>query len=149
MVKYLIGKPEKTMEKHYNNFIRKIEKVIGNKSTDSLQLNQLGKKLFGNKFLGCYPIDQIPVMKQGQYCILNQDKTGGPGIHWLGCYKNNNHYNIYDSFGRSSDKLLGLKNTIDSKHDAEQKEIEQNCGQRSLSWLLCVQKYGIENALLI
>ena len=56
---------------------------------------------------------------------------------------------MYDSFGRPSDKLIGLGNTVDADYDVEQKEIEQNCGQRCLAWLMCIHHYGIDKALLI
>jgi hypothetical protein len=37
----------------------------------------------------------------------------------------------------------------DAEYDSEQKNNEDNCGQRVISWLMYAEKYGIKEALKI
>ncbi len=144
---------KKQAEKEYRRILNRIEKKYGNNETTNIQLNKIGKRMFGNKFIGSYPSDKIPVMLPNEYAIVNLDDSSKGGSHWVGLVKspNNKYSYIYDSFGRSTYKIIpslvgsGRGIIKETERDAEQDLngiVESNCGQRCLSWLNIYNKYG-------
>ena len=134
--------------KEYKKILKLIEDHMGNDTTYSNDLDELGRLLIGRGYVGTFSRDDLPNMRHGQCCIMNVDTRDQGGSHWVSVYKTSKN-NVYDSFGRKSSKLLDMKGTIDSDPDAEQKMKELDCGQRCLSWLLCVKYFGIKSALKI
>ena len=139
----------------YKKTLREIERRIGREETYSGQLHRFGKKYIGPKFTGVYPVDRVP--RKFTYAIVNLDKSDMPGSHWIGVVSGKKNIYIYDSFGRSSRKIVpilfkkkgkGIK-IIDSDRDAEQKKKEENCGQRALSWLFIFEYFGKKLAMEI
>ena len=90
-----------------------------------------------------------------KYCILNLDKSYEPGSHWVGVCHRKGGSVIYDSFGRSSLKIIPSLykshngRIIDTKRDAEQSVKENNCGERACSWLILCDLFGVDMGLLI
>lgn len=125
-------------------------KLVGNKVTDQVQLDQAGKKLFGSDWDGVYPRDQI--IGLNKYGIVNNEDSLGSGEHWIALYmpKGKKVY-VYDSFGRRSKDILGPvfpgKIVINADGDAEQHSLETNCGARCLGFLQLVKSEGIRKAL--
>lgn len=148
----------------YRKYTRQICKILNNnKETLGSELLKISRKIFGNKFVGIFSVDKIPLKKilstNNSYFIYNTDLAGNKGIHWCagyhGCGKK---IYLYDSFGRKSkiispilyNKLMkGGVVAIDSDLDSEQTKYESICGQYSVAWLLVVKNYGIKKALLI
>lgn len=66
---------------------------------NSSEINKILKKEKG--FLGCFPSDNLPHVKTNKSfsVIINTDRKGKPGDHWLAliCKKNKGYY--FDSFG--------------------------------------------------
>lgn len=125
---------------------------IGSGWTMNDQLDKLGKQILTG-YKGSFPHDVAPKLKAGECSIVNQDVMGGKGIHWLALINVDGKLYGYDSFGRNMNKLINYRKPIvnDSK-DQEQDlggKLEENCGQRCLSWLYVAQNYGIENAMQI
>jgi hypothetical protein len=138
-----IDKKNKTILKH-------VESIIGNSTTSNTDLDQIAKSLFGNRYLGTFASDKFPRnMKDLHvfYCILNLDKTGQPGSHWVACVILPKSILIYDSFGRKSSEILpdafkkGRK-ILDTEYDAEQDIKETNCGARAIAALVIFDEYG-------
>ena len=124
--------------------------------TDNEQLEIIATSLLPKKFKGVYSQDTVPD-KPGYY-IVNTDLYGKPGVHWVGVVITRQRVYVWDSFGRSSNKLLKAlsKNSkiankliVDADYDPEQKISEMLCGQISLAWLLTVDEVGIKNALKV
>ncbi len=67
----------------YNKFLKLIENKLGKESTDSEQLNNFCKILFGNKFRGVYAYDQPIKLEKGESAIFNLDTSDKPGSHGL------------------------------------------------------------------
>lgn len=137
-------------KKIFFNYVKNINKLIGHSNTTfSDELNKIGKHLFKNKFKGVYPADQIPKLGKNKYCILNLDKSNEQGSHWIALAndRNGNTY-IYDSFGRSSKKIIpslynsGNGKIKDTDKNPEQRLRDNNCGQLSLGFLKMFDKYG-------
>lgn len=146
---------EKYAEYIYNLVLKEVVKILGNNTTDSIQLYNISKSLLGDKFLGVYASDEIPKLNNGEYAILNLDKSNMAGSHWVAICKFNNKLFFYDSFGRSYKTIMKvLKDSnngeiINSDKDAEQEIKENNCGARSIAMLLFFDKYGYEYAKYI
>ena len=147
---------------YYNVILERVEKMIGKKSTLSTELELAGKKLLGVKFKGVYPSDKIPKLNNlACYCIVNVDKSNEMGSHWMAIVKDVNNKSsehgciLYDSFGRKNTKIIpslrfsGNGRVLDTDRDAEQNKNEDNCGQRSLSWLVFYDTFGKDKAMLI
>ena len=144
---------EKEIEKVYKKTVKQIEKILKNNGiTNSKQLTDVGRELFGKLYRGTFPVDKLPKLKHNECCIINLDTSGMIGSHWVSVYKYRDEYCIYDSFGRKTTEILpSLKHLkhLDSDYDIEQQMIQQNCGQRSISWLYCCYLKNVRNALKI
>lgn len=146
------GMSEKNCEKAYAKILKKVIKDFGHSEiTNSGELQSYCALRIPN-FTSVEPYDRMPKLKQGQSCILNLDDHKGPGSHWVACIRSGRDLIVYDSFGRPTKQILSKLKTgglrvLDTDPDAEQKESQKSCGQRSIAWLLFCQKHGIENAL--
>jgi hypothetical protein len=150
---------EKLITDYYKKFTRWLCSYMNNSGvTTAGELNEIGKEMFGDKFTGVYPQDLIPEFHNPCYFIFNIDTHNKEGIHWLGCYFDGTKYFVYDSFGRTSKRIVPIfvrqvkaeqKKYTDADYDPEQKDSQDDCGQRTLSFLKMVERYGVKNALLI
>lgn len=139
---------KKKAESDYSKILNRIERKYGNKETNTDQLTKIGKKMFKMKFKGVFAADQIPLMKNKEYAIINLDDSDQGGSHWIAVIKEKNKVLIYDSFGRRTFKILpeliqsGNGVVLETENDAEQGDLEENCGQRCLVALKVYDKYG-------
>lgn len=153
------NKIKKQVESEYKLYLKKIEDMMASNDTTYLsQLEKAGKQLFGVSFRGVFPSDKIPALNDlAPYCILNLDRSDEPGSHWVALCKieNRNESIFYDSFGRCHTEIMKnlkfsgngrIKNT---ENDAEQKVLQNNCGQRCLAFIKMFHDYGPEVALMI
>ena len=145
-------------EKLYNLKLKEIETYYtGDKTTYLGQLEGVGKKLLGVKFKGVFPSDKIPQLNDlSPYCILNLDKSGEPGSHWIALAKMRNGNTLfYDSFGRDGVKLIpnvrysGNGRIINTERDSEQRVSQTNCGARCIGFLCIFDEWGEDVAKLI
>lgn len=131
-------------------------KRLGRGITYAKQLTTVGKSVLGQAYRGTFPQDRHPNnLSNGDVFILNLDKAASGGSHWVGVAYVNKKFIIYDSFGRSSSRILphfikqiGYK-YADTDRDAEQKKKQNDCGQRSLSFLIFLKQYGVAEAMRI
>ena len=143
-------------EELYLKYLKNIKKIVGNKTTYSDQLHKVGKQLFGSKFLGVYTSDKIPnKIKRGHMAIINLDNSSETGSHWIGvCKDKKDNIWVYDSFGRSTHKIIpsiyGKGRRIKTtERDAEQHINESNCGARCLAFLQVFHNHGSKYAKYI
>ena len=141
-------------EKLYKKYLKRIIKLVGNKTTYDKKLIKIGNKLFGKKFRGVFPSDLIPKINNGEFFIANLDTSYEQGSHWIGIVKDKKGLLIYDSFGRKSKTIIPsvyklYRKVIDTEYDKEQKIKESNCGARSLSFLMVYYKKGFNYAKYI
>lgn len=135
---------EALVERLYLEFLADIEAIIGHKDvTLSDVLDDVGRSLFGSRFIGVFARNELPSKQSTRHSFLicNLDDRGQAGSHWVALANNM----IYDSFGRELD-FSGYKRTDD---DAEQEEVENNCGQRCLAWLCVYDALGEAAAKLV
>lgn len=143
-------------EKLYNNYLKKMIRIVGNKITYSNDLEKIGKRIFGNKFIGVFTCDRIPdYIKKNDMAIINLDNSSQSGSHWVAiCKDTKDNIWVYDSFGRKTYNILpsiyGNKRKIKTtERDAEQNKEETNCGARCLAFLKVFNKYGSKYAKYI
>lgn len=146
---------EKQIERKFKQYSKKFIDFIGHdKSTSNIELNNLGK-LHIPSFIGVFSQNsKIPTTPRLCNFIINTDLEHQPGTHWIAIHRTkNNKYYIFDSFGRSSKKLIPHfvrgKMHVDSDYDVNQSESSEICGALCLAWLKCVSLHGVRNALKI
>jgi hypothetical protein len=147
---------EKTAHALYSTILKRVERILGDGVTYGSDLDKLGKEILGRQFTGVFPSDRCPAMgTRNKYAIINLDDSSGGGTHWVACAFSNGKVMLYDSFGRAATDILpslSLKNlvpVVNTDDDAEQLALENNCGARSLSWLIFHAIYGHKQARLI
>lgn len=156
------SKKKNVLLSDYDRILKSVERKLGKGVTTDSQLTKVGRALLGDSYLGTFAVDVKPIhlvapARSEAYFIINVDGSSLPGSHWLAVYKNPelNKYLIYDSFARKSKKLIPkfIKTVgfryVDVNKESDQKVKEDNCGQRSLSLLLFIKKYGYKKAKLI
>jgi hypothetical protein len=125
-------------------------------------LNTFGQWAFGDTWGGAMGQDSVPTpLPRDKYYVVSTSKTpNSPGVHWMGMRvtQSGTGY-VYDSFARSSAKLLPelrsrRKKGAAALKDADRKDAEQRgasavCGQLSLAWLLVARDLGVKRAALI
>jgi hypothetical protein len=144
----------------YKKELIHLRQTIGNQALNNIEIDKYCKKYLGKEYMGCYSQDNIPLNRLPSKCmfIFNNDISTGQGIHWLACFKQGKTYYVYDSFGRRSTSLLPIfvKQVIksgskikDSDYSKEQSDYQEDCGIRSIAFLICVRKFGINRAIQI
>ena len=132
--------------KEYEDNLTLLQDILGYGSTDNTQLQSIGMYLFNSKsnkpFIGVYSSDKMPVLKNNQMCIANTDDEAG--VHWVACYKYQNKTFVYDSYDRDVKSLSKhwkkKHNWINANKDRDQSYAEENCGERSIRWLISAHK---------
>lgn len=139
---------EKKALRLYNHALQRLEQQLGTGATYGNDLNRVGEEHLGKKFAGVYPADMLPLLtKKCPYAILNLDKADMPGSHWIGVkYLGKGKVLVYDSFGRKTQRiipsLIERYTPVDADYDAEQENREDNCGPRSLAFLVVDDLFG-------
>jgi hypothetical protein len=147
---------EQRAEALFLQYKRRFIKAIGKKAMYDNQLDHVGLNLFGSRWRGVFPQDKM-VCKNG-FQIINVDTSDKEGSHWVAVYQTAKTVYIFDSYARSSSKLLKIiskktncrKKIRDAdRSDAEQRDDTEICGQLTLAWLAVVRDLGIKSAMLI
>ena len=133
----------------YNKNLMYIDDILRNSSsTTNIELNRLGKAIFGDLFLGVFTSNEFPkYIRDGQMFIINNKSSRSKtyGEHWISFIKsskNKDHKSRlygYDTFNRDIHKLSPFfrnKRFINANTNRDQSFSELNCGERSLCWLV-------------
>ena len=108
-----------------------VESIVGDGITYSDQLEKLGKKIIGDKFLGVFLDGEPPEYLKDNECVIINRKMNQ---HWVACININDNIYTYDSFDRKN--YLGGYGDGDYDGIPDQEINESNCGQRSLAYLI-------------
>lgn len=116
----------------------------------------MGRKLFGDQYHGTYSSDELPKLSAKKpYAITNVDNSKQSGSHWVAIFRDKikKKYLIFDSFGRATKSLIPSAykkyKPIDTDYDANQLDSQDDCGSRSIAWLMVCDELGWDNAKLI
>ena len=152
-----MSKLDKKAHQMYNQILNKVvEPMVGDDITYQDGLDKAGNNMFCRRFKGVFASDKIPRLNDlKKYAILNLDRSNEQGSHWIAIAFENGKTYVYDSFGRKSSRIIptlfhsGNGRIMDADYDSEQKIKENNCGARSLAWLLFFDRYGANMAMRI
>jgi hypothetical protein len=137
-----------SVKKYFDDCLIKVENALKTDGlTNNIQLNKLGKKLFGDRYKGTVMSDQIPMLKNGEMCIINTDPSSKKGMHWIALYSFNNRKYFYDSFGRDYKKLspnFKHKRWVIVHDSVDEADSAKDCGQISMAFLMTFDKYKIK-----
>ena len=74
--------------------------ILPNKPLNNFELEDVVKKLKIPYFRGVFLLDTLPKkLNMKEFGIVNFDKSGGPGTHWVAWYKNGKTKIYFDSYG--------------------------------------------------
>ena len=74
--------------------------ILPNKPLNNFELEDTVNKLKIPYFRGVFLLDILPKKLSKKECgIVNFDKSGGPGTHWVAWYKNGKNKIYFDSYG--------------------------------------------------
>lgn len=112
------------------------------------QLEKLAKKLLGKQFLGVYPADSRPRIKNilNNSLIFNLSKHNEPGTHYVSVLFKQNNIFFFDSFGKKLTNKIILTFLKSFKlpifyHNRKIQSVDSNfCSFFSLSFLYALQK---------
>ena len=133
--------------KSFDNTLMQIEDILGDKTTNNLQLFKLGKMLFGDRFVNVFCSDDNITLKNNEMCVINTDPHNKPGLHWLALYKYRNVYYVFDSFGRdvkTLSKYFKYKKWCNIEFNRIESYKSSSCGELCLTWLLIFDKYKLK-----
>ena len=107
-------------ERLFQKYLKKIKAKVGKGTTYSDDLTNMGIHLFGKLYKGTFSADKIPILKKGEFIIINNEPSSKSGEHWLLAIKTqDDKVYLYDSFGRKhfkehcrNLKSIGLSSTI-------------------------------------
>ena len=138
------------MEARYRAYLADAVKRVGHGSTTgSHDLERVGQGVFRKGWLGVVPRDMIPARRPSSYLICNLDTSRGPGTHWVCRYVDGRGKAAWhDPLGHTGVAQAGaLREQLGSVEwtddDAEQKQSEDNCGQRCLAALMAAKAGGM------
>ena len=74
--------------------------VLPYKALSNFDLTDAVQKLGIKCFKGVYLLDTLPDKQKRKECgIVNLDKSGGPGTHWVAWFKDGKNKIYFDSYG--------------------------------------------------
>ena len=74
--------------------------ILPNKPLNNFELEDAVNRLKIKFFRGVYLLDTLPNKPNNKECgIVNFDKSGGSGTHWVAWYKNGKNKIYFDSYG--------------------------------------------------
>lgn len=114
----------------------------------NIEVENIGKKLLGNLFVGVYPADSIPNIKNmtNKSIIFNLSKHTEPGSHYIAVYFKRTKILYFDSYGKSLTNKYIKKNLKKYKRPIffHTRSIQEPnsifCGLFALAYLKAVQK---------
>ena len=109
--------------------------ILPNKPLNNFELKDAVKKLKIPYFRGVFLLDTLPKKPNKKECgIVNFDKSGGPGTHWVAWYKNGKTKIYFDSYGVQppNDIIQYVRKSIRYNTDQVQPVGEVFCGHLCL-----------------
>ena len=99
--------------------------MLPNKPLSNFELEDAAKRLKIPCFRGVFLPDTLPKKLNKKECgIVNFDKSGGPGTHWVAWYKNGKTKIYFDSYGvQPPIEVSGKSNILQKK----KKKIVMQC----------------------
>lgn len=144
----------------YKSILDRVHREVTDQETDEDVLRAVCKRVLGKKFAGVYAADDpgFHTIKKKRYAILNASKRQTGGTHWYAVCRIGDMLLVSDSFGRDIHQYCedipnltqnGRYTIRNTDRKPEQKINQNDCGARSISWLMLCDIYGPHAAKLI
>lgn len=130
----------------YNRYLRIIKRELRDNTTTGEELYQIAHEL-RLPLTGIYASDEKQKHFRNNSCfIINTDRKGQAGVHWVAGVNYGACSYLYDSFGRNNLNFPSLRNRkiFYTAPDKEQLEEQTDCGQRCISALLVFYHSGLD-----
>ena len=132
--------------KQFEKSLMHIEDIVTSGETTNITLLNVGKKLFGDRFIGVFSANEFPnYVRNSEMFIINTDPSNKPGMHWISIYKYNKKFFGFDSYGRRIQTLSkywkNKRNIINANKERDEPFNGSNCGALSLAYLVIFDKY--------
>ena len=140
----------------FNNLVTELEKVYGDQMKTNVQLLEIGKAILPEMRDVIRNSDVDLLNKEPQYLIVNTNNRSG--LHWVGVYISGKKIFVFDTFARKTTNIMKtfVKRAekagfaiIETRKRIEQADAQQDCGLRSLAWLIILVNKGIRFAMLV
>jgi hypothetical protein len=130
---------------YYNSYLQIIKRELKDDITTGEQLYQICREL-RLPLTGIYASDEKQKHFRNNSCfIINTDRKGQAGIHWVAGVNYGGQTYLYNSFGRNIYfPSLKNRNITYTAPDKEQLEEQTDCGQRCISALLVFYHQGLD-----
>eukprot|EP01047_Picozoa_sp_COSAG01_P025527 COSAG01_NODE_1616_length_9720_cov_16.818314_8_plen_139_part_00 len=130
-----------------------IQRIGHADTTNSQELDRVGRDLFKTKWLAVVPRDKVPARKKDSYLICNLDDSGKQTIfHWVCRYVTKEgealwHDPLGESGADQASELVKQVRALWTDEDnfddpSHQADAEDNCGQRCLAALRIAKEMG-------
>ena len=122
-----MSRPQTEQYKQFLKYKHHFIKKLGKKALFDNQLTVEGRALFGNKYLGTFSQNNIPLNRTG-YLIANRQTTNLLPI---------------------LEHKLNTKKVKYLDSNSKPEQTTEKCGHLCLAWLCIVKEYGVRKALTI
>ena len=105
--------------------------------TSREELDSVCSRKFGSRYAGAFAPSEMPVLNK-DVCYAIKNTAESPGQHWMAV--------IYDPEDPETPVVydpLGGSKSVKTRADAEQRNEEDNCGQRCIAFLEMVDSMGL------
>lgn len=133
----------------YKLYLNIIKRKLGSNETRGDQLYNLCTQL-NLPITGVYASDEKHKNFKNNSCfIINTDRKGESGTHWVAGVNYNKKTYLYDSFGRNNLYFPSLQGRRIQYTNPDKEQIQQqtDCGQRCISALLVFFRHGLQSYL--
>lgn len=142
-----------TATRMFNELVDALANHYDNDTKTNIELIAIGNEVFKplkNNVMRNADYDFYKM--SNQYSIVNTDNN--EGVHWVGVYQERNNVYVFDTFGRNIISLMPefhkrartngyIIFKANGKYEHEQEDVQNDCGLRSLAWLILTHSKGI------
>ena len=122
---------------------------MGDQTTGEMELAQAAQAVL-QRFNGVVAANEVPPHGDGAW-VVNEQRRGHGGTHWMGVVRLGGVTYFWDSFGRTAQAVFPheawAQGAVSAEADVEQQRDESLCGQATIAWLGVVEQLGISAAL--
>ena len=130
--------------------------LLGRGTTYQRDINRVGSRFFGRHWGGVHARDTMPrvATERRTAYIVNTDRAGAPGVHWLAVLDHDGDRYMNDSLGgvgasqrRELERLH--PDSIWAEDDAEREPWQKDCAVRALTALHIGLHCGVKDFLAL
>ena len=143
-------------QKMFDKLVRVLETFYDDQMKTNFDLIAIGKAIFPELQDNVVRNLDVDLTRPPRYMIVNTNNS--VGLHWVGVHIVGKKIYVFDSFARKTTNIMpsfvrraekaGFT-IIETRKRVEQADSAQDCGLRSLSWLIILMNKGLRFAMTI